>query len=110
MSSDLIKNVSDASFEADVFQSDKPVLVDFWGEWCAPCKDLVPMLEELAATYEGKLQIVKADLNDNNAIGARFGIRSLPTLMLFRDGQLAATRVGAVKKAELAQFVSKHLA
>ncbi|HMN22723.1 MAG TPA: thioredoxin TrxA [Ottowia sp.] len=110
MASDLIKHVSDSSFEADVLKSDKPVLVDFWAEWCGPCKAIAPALDELAGTYDGKLTIAKVNVDDNRTIPAKYGIRGIPTLMVFKDGQLLATKVGALSKAQLAQFIDQQLA
>jgi len=109
MSSELIKHTTDATFEADVLQSDKPVLVDYWAEWCGPCKMIAPILDETAKTYDGKLQIAKMNVDDNRDIPAKFGIRGIPTLMLFKNGQLAATKVGAISKAQLTQFLDGHL-
>ena len=109
MASALIKHTSDASFEADVLQSDKPVLLDFWAEWCCPCRSIAPALDELAAAYEGKLQIVKMNIDENTATPARFGIRGIPTLMVFKNGQLAATKVGAMTKAQMAALVDQHV-
>ena len=110
MASDLIKHVSDSSFDADVLKSDQPVLVDFWAEWCGPCKSIAPALDELAGTYSGKLTIAKVNVDDNQAIPAKFGIRGIPTLMVFKKGELAATKVGAMSKAQLAQFIDQQLA
>ena len=110
MASDLIKHISDASFEADVLQADKPVLVDFWAEWCGPCKAIAPALDELATTYNGKLQIAKMNVDENRDIPGKFGIRGIPTLMIFTKGQLAATKVGALSKAQLTAFVDQTLA
>ena len=109
MASDLIKHISDASFEADVLQADKPVLVDYWAEWCGPCKMIAPILDEVSATYKDKLQIAKMNVDENRDIPAKFGIRGIPTLMLFKDGQLAATKVGALSKAQLTQFRYQQL-
>ena len=99
MASDLIKHVSDTSFQADVLQSGTPVLVDYWAEWCGPCKMIAPILDEVAGAYQGKLTIAKMNVDENREIPAKFGIRGIPTLMLFKDGQLAATKVGAMSKA-----------
>jgi thioredoxin 1 len=109
MSSELIKHVSDASFEADVLKASQPVLVDYWAEWCGPCKMIAPILDELARTYEGRLQIAKLNVDDNRDTPAKYGIRGIPTLMLFRDGQVAATKVGALSKAQLSAFLDANL-
>ena len=110
MASDLIKHVSDSSFETDVLQSSKPVLVDFWAEWCGPCKAIAPALDELAGAYGDKLQIAKVNVDENRAVPAKYGIRGIPTLMVFKDGQLAATKVGAMTKAQMTQFIDQQLA
>ena len=110
MSSDLIKHTSDASFDTDVLKSTKPVLVDYWAEWCGPCKMIAPILDEVSTAYEGKLQIAKMNVDENHDIPAKFGIRGIPTLMLFKDGQLAATKVGAMSKAQLTAFIDQQLA
>ena len=110
MASELIKHVSDASFEADVLQPGSAVLVDYWAEWCGPCKMIAPILDEVAGTYQGKLQIAKMNVDENREIPAKFGIRGIPTLMLFKDGQLAATKVGAMSKAQLTAFIDLQLA
>ncbi|MBL8336080.1 MAG: thioredoxin TrxA [Rhodoferax sp.] len=110
MANDLIKHVSDASFETDVLQSKHPVLVDYWAEWCGPCKMIAPILDEVATGYEGKLQIAKMNVDENRDIPAKFGIRGIPTLMLFKDGQLAATKVGAMSKSQLTAFIDQQLA
>ena len=109
MASELIKHVSDATFEADVLQSAQPVLVDYWAEWCGPCKMIAPILDEVATAYNGKLQIAKMNVDENRDIPAKFGIRGIPTLMLFKDGQLAATKVGAMTKSQMIAFVDQHL-
>jgi thioredoxin 1 len=109
MASDLITHTSDATFEADVLKAAKPVLVDYWAEWCGPCKGIAPLLDELAVTYEGKLQITKMNVDENRDIPAKFGIRGIPTLMVFKGGELAATKVGAMSKAQMAAFIDEHL-
>ena len=109
MSSNLIKHISDASFEADVLQSTQPVLVDYWAEWCGPCKMIAPILDEMATTYNGKLQITKMNVDENREIPGNFGIRGIPTLMLFKDGKLAATKVGALSKSQMAAFIDENL-
>jgi len=109
MSSDLIKHISDASFEADVLHSTQPVLVDYWAEWCGPCKMIAPILDEMASTYSGKLQIAKMNVDENRDIPAQFGIRGIPTLMLFKDGKLAATKVGALSKSQMADFINQNI-
>lgn len=109
MSSDLIKHITDASFEADVLQSAQPVLVDYWAEWCGPCKMIAPILDEVAKDYNGRLNITKMNVDQNRDIPAKFGIRGIPTLMLFKGGQLAATKVGALSKAQLTAFLDGNL-
>lgn len=110
MASELIKHLSDTSFEADVLQAATPVLVDYWAEWCGPCKMIAPILDEVADAYKGKLQIAKMNVDENREVPAKFGIRGIPTLMLFKDGQLAATKVGAMSKAQLTAFIDQQLA
>jgi thioredoxin 1 len=109
MASDLIKHVSDASFDADVLKADKPVLVDFWAEWCGPCKMIAPILEEVSSSYAAKVQVAKVDVDNNREVPAKYGIRGIPTLMLFKNGQIAATKVGALSKAQLTAFLDGHL-
>jgi thioredoxin 1 len=109
MSSDLIKHVSDASFANDVLKADKPVLVDYWAEWCGPCKMIAPILDEVSMNYNGRLQIAKMNVDENRSIPAEYGIRGIPTLMLFKNGQLAATKVGALSKSQLTTFIDAHL-
>jgi thioredoxin len=110
MASDLIKHTTDATFETDVLKADKPVLVDYWAEWCGPCKMIAPILDEVSSAYQDKLQIAKMNVDENREIPAKFGIRGIPTLMLFKDGQLAATKVGAMSKAQLTAFIDQQLA
>jgi thioredoxin 1 len=109
MSNALIKHVTDATFEADVLQSEQPILVDYWAEWCGPCKMIAPILDEIATTYQGKLQVAKMNVDENRDIPAKFGIRGIPTLMLFKNGQLAATKVGAMSKSQLTDFINQQL-
>ena len=110
MASALIKQLSDASFEADVLQSPTPVLVDYWAEWCGPCKMIAPILDEVASAYQGRLTVAKMNVDDNREVPAKFGIRGIPTLMLFKNGQLVATKVGALSKAQLTAFIDQQLA
>ena len=110
MANELIKTTTDASFEADVINSATPVLVDYWAEWCGPCKMIAPILDEVATTYSGKLQIAKMNVDENREIPAKFGIRGIPTLMLFKGGELAATKVGALSKSQLTAFIDQQLA
>ena len=109
MSSELIKHTSDASFESDVLQSDTPVLVDYWAEWCGPCKMIAPILDEVSKDYGGRLRVVKMNVDENTATPAKYGIRGIPTLMLFKGGELAATKVGALPKSQLTAFLDGHL-
>jgi thioredoxin 1 len=97
--------VTDANFEAEVLKATGPVLVDFWAEWCGPCKMIGPVLEELAGEMGGKVKIVKMDVDNNPVTPSKYGIRSIPTLMIFKDGQLSATKIGALPKAALQQWV-----
>jgi thioredoxin 1 len=107
--SENIKHITDASFETDVLKSERPVLVDFWAEWCGPCKSIAPILEEVAATYEGKLSVVKLDVDTNTAIPAKFGIRGIPTLILFKNGVVHAQKVGAMAKGQLTSFIDSNI-
>ncbi len=109
MSSELIKHVTDTSFDEDVLKSDKPVLVDYWAEWCGPCKMIAPILDDVSREYDGRLQVAKMNVDENRVVPAKHGIRGIPTLMLFKGGELAATKVGALSKAQLTAFLDGHL-
>lgn len=104
-----ITHTSDATFDADVLKSDSPVLVDYWAEWCGPCRMIAPLLDEVSKDYGGRLRIVKVNVDENQEITARYGIRGIPTLKLFRDGAEVATQVGAVSKSQLTAFLDKNL-
>ena len=107
--SDLIVNTTDANFDQDVLQSDMPVLVDFWATWCGPCKAIAPILEDLASEYQGKVKIVKVDVDNNPQAASRFGIRNIPTILFFKDGVLADKQIGATPKATLKSKVDALL-
>jgi len=107
--SDKIIELSDDTFEQDVLKSDLPVLVDYWAEWCGPCKMIAPVLEEVADDYSGKLKIAKLNIDDNPDTPPAYGIRGIPTLMLFKNGEVEATKVGAVSKSQLTAFIDSNL-
>ena len=107
--SEHIHYVTDASFEAEVLQSPTPVLVDYWAEWCGPCKMIAPILDEVAKDYNGKLKVAKLNIDENQETPAKYGIRGIPTLMLFKGGNIEATKVGALSKSQLAAFIDSHL-
>lgn len=107
--SEQIVHLTDDSFEADVLKSDLPVLVDYWAEWCGPCKMIAPVLDEIAGEYGDKLKIAKLNIDDNPNTPPRYGIRGIPTLMLFKDGEVEATKVGAVSKSQLIAFIDSNL-
>ncbi len=106
---DTIKTISDTSFDADVLKSDKPVLVDFWATWCGPCKMVAPIFEEVSKEYADKVTFAKMDVDSNQATPARFGIRGIPTLILFKNGTVAAQKVGALSKSQLMAFIESNI-
>ncbi|KMW71251.1 thioredoxin [Photorhabdus luminescens subsp. luminescens] len=107
--SEKIIHLSDASFDTDVLNAAGPVLVDFWAAWCGPCKMIAPILDEIAPEYSGKLTIAKLNIDENPATAPKYGIRGIPTLLLFKDGQVAATKVGALSKTQLKEFLDTNL-
>ena len=109
MSNDLILNVTDADFEKEVLQSPLPVLLDFWAPWCAPCKMIAPILESIAPEYQGKLKFVKIYVEENSQTPAKFGIRQIPTLLIIKNGEAAATKVGTLSKGQLEAFINASI-
>ncbi|MCE1243530.1 thioredoxin TrxA [Oryzomicrobium sp.] len=107
--SEHIHYVSDDSFDAEVLQSQQPVLVDYWAEWCGPCKMIAPILDEVAKEYAGKLKVAKVNIDENQATPAKYGIRGIPTLMIFKNGNVEATKVGALSKSQLTAFIDSTL-
>jgi thioredoxin 1 len=104
-----ISHVTDDTFEAEVLKSDVPVLVDYWAEWCGPCKVIAPVLEEIAAEYDGKMKVCKLDIDANEGTPPKYGIRGIPTLMLFKNGAVEATKVGALSKSQLTAFLDSNI-
>lgn len=107
--SDHLISTSDANFEAEVLQSDIPVLVDFWAVWCGPCKMISPILDEVAGEYAGKVKIAKLNIDENPATPPKYGVRGIPTLVLFKNGEVDSTQVGALSKSQLTAFLDEHL-
>ena len=109
MASDKIKHVSDDTFEQDVLKSDKPVLVDYWAEWCGPCKMIAPILDEVATSYAGKLRVAKVNIDHNQKTPRNYNVRGIPTLMIFKNGKVEATQIGAVSKSQLTQLIDRTI-
>lgn len=107
--SEHVIQTSDADFEKDVLKSNEPVLVDFWAEWCQPCKMIGPIVDEIAKDYHGKLKVVKVNVDDNNETPAKYGVRGIPSLLVFKAGNVVGTKVGALSKSQLAAFVDEHI-
>lgn len=104
-----IQHVTDDSWESDVLQADEPVLVDYWAEWCGPCKMVAPILEEIATEYSSRIKVCKIDIDANAQMPQKYGVRGIPTLMLFKEGQVEATQVGALSKSQLAAFIDRYV-
>lgn len=107
--SDDITHITDSSFEQDVLNSDQPVLVDYWAEWCGPCKSIAPVLDEIASEYAGKLKIAKLNIDENPGTPPKYGVRGIPTLMIFKGGEVQATKVGALSKSQLTAFIDQSI-
>jgi thioredoxin 1 len=107
--SDKITHVTDSSFDQEVLNAEGPVLVDYWAEWCGPCKMIAPILDEVAKEYSGRLKVAKINIDENQATPPKYGIRGIPTLMLFKNGAVEATKVGAVSKSQLTAFIDSHI-
>ncbi len=107
--SEDISHITDDSFDKEVLQSDQPVLVDYWAEWCGPCKMIAPLLDEIAGEYKGKLKITKLNIDDNPSTPPKYGVRGIPTLMIFKNGNAEATKVGALSKSQLTAFIDQSI-
>lgn len=107
---DSVKNTSDATFDADVLQSEQPVLVDFWAEWCGPCKMIAPVIDEVAQEYGERVKVMKLNVDESNETPAKYGVRGIPSLLVFKGGEVVDTHVGALTKSQLAAFLDKNLA
>jgi len=107
--SDLIHHVSDATFEPEVLKADLPVLVDYWAEWCGPCKAIAPVLDEVAKEYSGRLKVAKVNVDENQETPRKYGIRGIPTLMLFKNGNMEAQKIGALSKSQLTAFLDSNI-
>ncbi|MGL5631965.1 MAG: thioredoxin TrxA [Azovibrio sp.] len=107
--SEHIHHITDDTFDNEVLQSQQPVLVDYWAEWCGPCKNIAPILDEVAHEYAGKLKVAKVNIDENQSTPAKFGIRGIPTLMIFKNGNVEATKVGALSKSQLTAFIDSNL-
>ena len=109
MSSTSIHHITDDSFEPEVLKAEVPVLLDYWAEWCGPCRSIAPILDEVAKEYQGRVKIAKINVDENQRVPAKFGIRGIPTLMLFKNGNLEATKVGALSKSQLTAFLDSNI-
>jgi thioredoxin 1 len=107
--SDAIKYVTDSSFETDVLKADAPVLVDYWAEWCGPCKAIAPILDEVARAYSGKLTVAKINVDENQSVPTKYSVKGIPTLMLFKNGAIVGTKIGALSKSQLTAFIDSNL-